>query len=174
MATLEQVKEYLACWFQLGKGIEIAGEDRVLRFTSILHGDRYSREFENCWENILRSQGQGFSLEGTEQSVDELFSSHWEMQSCSRCQLPIPVRELGFQSLSCPCDDIPGWPNTELPTPRSPINNQSHLGRICDRVTESHQNIPAKSPGLSHTLAVELAAYYNNKQKEAKTEEMRS
>ena len=150
MATPEQVKEYLACWFQLGKSIEITGKDRVAPFKSILHGDRYSREFESCWENILRSQGQGFFLEGTEQSIHELFSSRWEMQSCSRCQLPVPVRESGHQSLLCPCIDVPGWPNLELPTPRSPINNQSHLGRICDRVSELHQNTTSGTPGLSH------------------------
>jgi hypothetical protein len=160
MATQEQVKEYLACWFQLGKGIEVAKENRVVCFKSILHGDRYSREFEDCWENILRSQGKGFALEGTDQSIDELFSSGWEIRSCSRCQLPVPMRELGNQCLLCPCSDLPGWPNLDLPTPRSPIDSRSHLGKICDRVSELHENNSADAPGLPYALAVQLAKYY--------------
>ena len=159
MATQEQVKEYLACWFQLGKGIEMAGEDRILRFKSILQGDRYSREFETCWQQIVRSQGKGFALEGTHQGIDELFSSGWEMHSCCRCQLPIPVRDLGNQCLMCPCADLPGWPNLDLPAPRSPVDTRSHLGKIYDRVSEVRQNVAADAPGLPYALAVQLAKY---------------
>ncbi|MBP0019518.1 MAG: hypothetical protein J7647_18450 [Cyanobacteria bacterium SBLK] len=166
MATQEQVKEYLACWFQLGKGIEVAEDNRLVRFKSILYGDRYSREFENYWQKILRAKGKGFSLEGTHQSVDELFSSHWEMHACCRCRLPIPVRELGNQCLLCPCADLQGWPNLELPTPRSPIDSRSHLGKICDRVAELQQNTPPDAPGLPYALAVQLAKYYERDEEE--------
>lgn len=160
MATQEQVKEYLACWFQLGKGIEVAEDNRIVRFKSILHGDRYSREFENYWQKILRADGKGFSLEGTHQGIDELFSSHWEMHSCCRCQLPIPVRELGNQCLMCPCADLQGWPNLDLPKPRSPVDNHSHLGKICARILELHPDAPSEASGLSSALAVQLAKYY--------------
>ena len=159
MATQEQVKEYLACWFQLGKGIEVSENNRIVRFQSILHGDRYSREFEDCWERILRSQGKGFALEGTHQGIDELFDSHWEMHSCCRCQLPIPVRELGNQCLLCPCADLLGWPNLELPAPRSPVDSRSHLGKICDRVAELQENASADAPGLPYAIALQLAKY---------------
>ncbi|MEM9543861.1 MAG: hypothetical protein AAGA60_30805 [Cyanobacteria bacterium P01_E01_bin.42] len=160
MATQEQVKDYLACWFQLGKGLEVTEDEQIVRFKSILHGDRYSREFENCWQKILQSNGRGFILEGTHQGVDELLSCDWEILACYRCHMPIPMPESKPQSLPCPCADLPGWPNLELPRPRAPIDSRSHLGRICDRVSELQQNLPEDSPGLPYALAVQLAKYY--------------
>ncbi len=48
--------------------------------------------------------------------------------------MPVPLRSLGIPALSCPCNDLPEWPNTELPEPRSPINSQEQLMVIRKRL----------------------------------------
>ncbi|MBD2346572.1 hypothetical protein [Anabaena subtropica] len=136
MATKEEVKRYLTHWFQLGKKVVIGNEGTHLLPQPIFQGDRYSQEFEDCWQKILLSSSGDCYLEGTEETIAELLTPAWEMISCGRCSMPVPMRNLGMPPLSCPCSNLGGWPNTELPTPRSPISNQEQLMAIRNRLVE--------------------------------------
>jgi hypothetical protein len=134
MASQEQVKEYLAYWFQLGKKVLIHNGQAALYPQPVIEGDHYSRAFEACWQQILLPESGICYLEGTEQTVEQLLSSAWIINSCPRCQMPVPMIDLGVQSPGCPCLDLPSWPNPEIPAPRSPINNSTYLNRIKDRL----------------------------------------
>ncbi len=133
MATKEEVKRYLAYWFQLGKKVVIGNEVTQLLPQKIFQRDRYSQEFEDCWQKILSSSGDCY-LDGTQETIAELLTPEWDMVDCSRCSMPIPLRNLGMPPVSCPCVNLPGWPNTELPGPRCPINNQEQLRAIRNRL----------------------------------------
>lgn len=139
MASPTQVKQYLAYWFQLGKRLMIDNGREVLLPQPIIQGDRYSSEFEACWQRVLQQNGRDCYLEGTSQTLNELLSSTWEISPCVRCQMPVPILSLGAQSSSgCPCFDLPGWPNTVLPQPRMPIDSQTQLNQICNRLQNGH------------------------------------
>lgn len=133
MATKEEVKKYLAYWFQLGKKVAISNEGTQLLPQTVFQGDRYSQEFEDCWHIILSSSGDCY-LEGTAETIGELLTAQWDMVDCSRCSMPIPLRNMGMPPVSCPCVNLPGWPNTEIPGPRCPINNQEQLMSIRNRL----------------------------------------
>lgn len=133
MATKEEVKRYLAYWFQLGKKVVIGSEETHLLPQPIFQGDRYSQEFEDCWQKILSSSGDSY-LDGTEETIAELLTPAWDMVGCSRCSMPVPLRNMGMPPVSCPCGDLPGWPNTELPGPRCAINDQDQLKAIRNRL----------------------------------------
>jgi hypothetical protein len=137
MATPQEVKRYLAYWFQLGKKVrqEIDNGERTYLPQPVLADNRYSQDFECCWQDIIGSNPDQAYLEGTDSSIGELLSSRWDVSSCARCEMPVPVRNTGMASLSCPCDDLDTWPNNEIPRPRSPVNSQQRLGAIRDRVT---------------------------------------
>ena len=135
MASPEQVKRYLAHWFQLGKKVKVDDAKEFLP-ESILQGDRYSPEFEQCWEQILRSNLEKCYLEGTNQTLSELLQPSWDIDACARCEMPVPILSVGVQPLECPCADLPLWPDTELPQPRSPINSRAWLGNIRDRLAQ--------------------------------------
>lgn len=134
MASPEKVKLYLASWFQLEKKLLLDTGQTITLSDPVVKGDRYSEEFEACWQEIMAHGGKNYYLEGTEQTIDELLSSKWEIVDCARCNMPIPQLELGNQSLSCPCVDLPSWPNFELPQPRPPVDSNSRMGRIKDRL----------------------------------------
>ncbi|MGI0489059.1 hypothetical protein ACN4EK_26920 [Pantanalinema rosaneae CENA516] len=138
MASEHQVRQYLAYWFQLGKGIVIHGGIEVLLPRPVIAGDRYSPAFEECWQRVIAPDAGDCYLEGTSQTIAELLSPAWEINPCSRCSMPVPVRSVGVASLECPCVDIPDWPNTEIPTPRSPIDSQTLLSRIRDRLRQAN------------------------------------
>lgn len=133
MATKEEVKRYLAYWFQLGKKVVITNEGTHLLPQPIFQGDRYSPEFEACWQIILSSSDESH-LDGTQETIAELLTPQWDMVGCSRCAMPIPLRNVGMPPVSCPCVNLPGWPNNELPGPRCPINNQEQLRAIRNRL----------------------------------------
>ncbi|MEP0913604.1 hypothetical protein NDI45_22065 [Leptolyngbya sp. GB1-A1] len=141
MASLEQVKQYLAYWFQLGKPLIVNGKtsdgrSKVLP-QAVIQGDRYSPEFEACWQHITSGAWKSSYLEGTIQTIEELLSSQWDISSCARCAMPVPMLGLGVQtSGECPCSDLPDWPNTELPQPRDPINSRRQLTNIRDRLSQ--------------------------------------
>ncbi|MBD2254344.1 hypothetical protein [Nostoc parmelioides] len=135
MATKEEVKIYLAYWFQLGKKVVVGNEGTHLLPQPIFQGDRYSQEFEDCWQTILSPSTGDCYLEGTEETIAELLTPGWDMIACGRCAMPVPMRNLGMPPLSCPCGSLPGWPNTELPTPRSPISSQEQLKVIRNRLS---------------------------------------
>lgn len=133
MASQEQVKQYLAHWFQLGKRVLLPNRPEVLCPAKIFEGDNYSREFERCWQQILSTNQDGY-LEGTEQTIKQLLSPNWDLKVCARCDMPVPAMVSGVQSLECPCVDLPMWPNFELPSPRLPVSSSLQLSRISQRL----------------------------------------
>ena len=134
MASLEQVKHYIACWFQLGKKL-VSDEGKTIDLEgSVVKGDRYSSKFENCWRDIMALEEANYHLEGTDTTIKDLLSSGWNITACARCSMPIPRLESGVQTINCPCFDMPQWPNFELPFPRIPVRNNSRLSSINDRL----------------------------------------
>lgn len=145
MASPDQVKQYLAYWFQLGKRVLLHGGREVISPQPIITGDRYSPEFEACWQRVTDSTSGDCYLEGTHQTIGELLSSAWEIQPCARCEMPVPMPDLGVMGLGCPCEDLPFWPDLETPKPRSPVSSAHQLGQIRDRLVQSTR--PERSPG---------------------------
>jgi hypothetical protein len=136
MANKQEVKKYLAHWFQLGKKVIVGNTDQSFLPNSVLNGDRYSSEFEECWERILSLETRDCYLEGTQETIAELLTPAWEMLPCGRCNMPVPIRTVGMPALSCPCHSLPTWPNTELPAPRNPVNSREQLTEICARIAD--------------------------------------
>ncbi len=101
---------------------------------TVIQGNRYSAEFEACWQQIVAPDAGDCYLEGTSKTIRELLTPAWELNPCSRCSMPIPVHSIGLPPTECPCFDLPNWPDTETPQPRSPIDTQAHLGQIRDRL----------------------------------------
>ncbi|NJL09700.1 MAG: hypothetical protein HC908_04295 [Calothrix sp. SM1_7_51] len=136
MASQKEVKQYLAYWFQLGKKVVVGNRATTLQPHKIINGDRYSDEFEACWQQIIDKGSDNCYLEGTEETIAQLLNSTWEVVSCARCSMPVPVRATGMPSVLCPCNDLANWPNTELPLPRSPVNSQEHLVGISENIAK--------------------------------------
>ncbi len=134
MASQHQVKEYLAYWMQLGKKVLIQNGQVALFSPSIIQGDRYSPEFEHCWQQTLLPSSGDCYLEGTHETITELLSPTWEIIACGRCAMPLPIRTVGMPPQCCPCHDLLAWPNLDLPTPRSPISTNTCLQEICQRL----------------------------------------
>lgn len=143
MATKQEVKGYLAYWFQLGKKVMASNGKTSFLPQQVLKGDRYSQEFEECWQMILSPETGDCYLEGTHETIAELLTPAWEMLPCGRCAMPVPIRSVGMPALLCPCNNLPNWPNTELPPPRSPVSTPEQLTVICDRLID---NLPLISP----------------------------
>ncbi len=139
MATEQQVKQYLAYWFQLGKPIVNSRAGTQLLPHPIMQADRYSPAFQTAWQQVVASPGD-YYLEGTHETIAELLSPAWEVSDCARCAMPVPVKSVGMQSLECPCIDLPGWPNTEIPQPRDPVNSQAQLSRLRDRLSQASRS----------------------------------
>jgi hypothetical protein len=133
MASPDEVKQYLAYWFQLGKPVKVQpGQDNLLP-RPVLQGDRYSPEFEACWQHVL-SHAEGCYLEGTDQTIAQLLSPVWDIHPCARCQMPVPILDLGAIAPACPCADLGFWPDSERPQPRGPISDKNQLIQIRDRL----------------------------------------
>lgn len=139
MASEHQVKQYLAYWFQLGKRIVVNNGQETLLPRPVIQGDRYSPEFEACWRLASAPESGDCYLEGTSQTVAELLSPIWELNDCSRCSMPVPVRSIGVASLDCPCFDIADWPNNEIPSPRGPVDTQAVLSQVRDRLRKASE-----------------------------------
>ncbi|PLZ96721.1 hypothetical protein CEN50_17550 [Fischerella thermalis CCMEE 5268] len=139
MASQNEVKKYLAYWFQLGKKVIISNGVETLLPKPVIAGDRYSDEFEECWRKITSEKAGDCYLEGTSETIAELLTSDWEMFACSRCTMPIPVRSMGMPAESCPCNDLSDWPNTEVPLPRGPVNSQVQLKLIRDQLVKMNE-----------------------------------
>ncbi len=134
MASQQEVKQYLAYWFQLGKKVVFGnGEVRLLP-QQVIKGDRYSDEFEECWQKIISPEAGDCYLEGTQETIEQLLTAAWEVNQCARCTMPVPVSNVGMPPELCPCNDLSNWPNTELPQPRSPVNTKDQLTAIRDRL----------------------------------------
>jgi hypothetical protein len=136
MASEQQVKRYLAYWFQLGKKVVIHNGDSAVLPQSVIAGDRYSDEFEKIWELILSPKSGDCYLEATHQTIAELLTPNWEIEPCVRCEMPVPLINIGLPPELCPCNDLPTWPNTEIPAPREPISNHMQLRIIRDRLNQ--------------------------------------
>ena len=132
MAKSQQVKNYLAYWFQLGKKIIHISQDKSFKPQKVLIPHGYSSEFEKIWTLVsLKNQRYQYYLEGTSQTIEDLFSSKWDIVECARCSMPIPILEKGHQKdNTCICNDLDNWPNNKLPRPRLPANTQEKLTRI--------------------------------------------
>jgi hypothetical protein len=134
MASEQEVRQYLAYWLELGKKILIRNGQTSLLPQPVIRGDHYSQEFEDCWQLLLSPDSGDCYLEGTDETIAELLTPAWDMNPCSRCAMPVPVRSVGMPPLSCPCNDLSNWPNTEVPAPRSPVNTQAQLTEIRNRL----------------------------------------
>ncbi|MDJ0703804.1 MAG: hypothetical protein QNJ46_11035 [Leptolyngbyaceae cyanobacterium MO_188.B28] len=134
MASKQDVREYLAYWFQLGKKIVLRNRRSPFLPSPVIQGDRYSQEFEDCWRDILAVDGQDCYLEGTDYTIAELLSPSWQLEDCARCEMPVPLPTSGMPAEVCPCYDLALWPNHEVPRPRSPVSSASHLTGIRERL----------------------------------------
>ena len=134
MASETQVKTYLAYWFQLGKKLVWNNGKAELLPEKVIQGDRFTSQFEACWQKIMSIEGRDCYLVGSEATIQELLSSAWTIDQCARCAMPVPVVEVGTQPLDCACSDLDNWPNTELPAPRSPVSSQTQLNNISERL----------------------------------------
>lgn len=137
MASEQQVKRYLAYWFQLGKKVVIHNGDSAVLPQPVIAGDRYSDEFEKTWQLILSLESGDCYLDGTHQTIAELLTPKWEIEPCVRCEMPVPLIKIGLPPELCPCNDLPTWPNTEIPAPREPISNHTKLRAIRDRLNQT-------------------------------------
>jgi hypothetical protein len=134
MATQEQVKQYLAHWFLLGKQVMVRNGQTSLRPRLVLQGDRFSADFEACWQRVLDPASGECYLEGTGQTIQDLLSPAWEIEPCARCGIPVPIIQLGLPPNGCPCADLPFWPDNQTPPPRLPVDSNRRLSEICDRL----------------------------------------
>lgn len=149
MASEEKVKRYLAYWLQVGKKVVVHNGQNVLQPRRIIAGDRYSQEFESFWQYLLSPESGDCYLTGTEQTIGELLTSKWDIEPCYRCDLPIPMFKVGLPPESCTCDDLPHWPNNDLPKPREPINTQKHLNSIYQRLCQAEDRVRQEQEGSS-------------------------
>lgn len=136
MASQQQVRQYLAYWFQLGKKVLIHSGQVALLPQPVISGDRYSEEFEAVWQQILSPDSGECYLEGTNETIAQLLTPAWELNPCARCSMPVPMRSAGMPPDACPCNDLSDWPNTSVPLPRSPVDSQTHLRDIRDRLSK--------------------------------------
>ncbi|PZD71522.1 hypothetical protein C1752_06142 [Acaryochloris thomasi RCC1774] len=137
MASEIEVKQYLAYWMQLGKHLVLQGGQKTVKPGAIIAGDRYSAEFEACWEQARDPNSGDCYLEGAEFTIAQLLTEQWDVIDCGRCTMPSPIPSAGVASSECPCHDLPSWPNNELPHPRLPISNQPRLKDIRQRLVDS-------------------------------------
>ncbi len=138
MASEQQVKRYLAYWFQLGKKVIIPNGNIAVLPEPVIAGDRYSDEFEAVWQQIVSSESGDCYLEGTHQTIAELLTPRWDIEPCVRCDMPVPLIKIGLPPELCPCNDLPSWPNTEIPKPREPVCSQDRLQQIRERLSQSN------------------------------------
>jgi hypothetical protein len=118
MASLPEVKQYLAHWFQLGRKVYIHNGDLGLLPSRVFQEMEYSAEFERCWESIVADDAGDCYLEDTTQTIVELLTSKWDVVDCARCNMPVPLLVVSaVPSDGCPCINISHWPNAEIPAP---------------------------------------------------------
>ncbi|MEM6449266.1 MAG: hypothetical protein AAF703_03030 [Cyanobacteria bacterium P01_D01_bin.105] len=134
MASPQEIKKYLAHWFQLGKQVLHDNGQTRYKPETVIQGDHFSPEFNQCWEAIMAVEGRALYLEGTQQTIAELLSPAWEMTSCARCDMPVPIPQIEITERLCPCNDLPTWPNEELPRPHLPIDSHQKLGNLRKRL----------------------------------------
>ena len=72
MASESEVKKYIAYWFQLGKKVLIRNGSEELLPKSVIAGDRYSQEFEDCWQKMFAPDSGDCYLQGTNETIAQL------------------------------------------------------------------------------------------------------
>ena len=152
MASEQQVKRYLAYWFQLGKKVLIRNGDSAVLPQPVIAGDRYSDDFERIWQLILSPESGDCYLDGTHQTIAELLMPKWVIEPCVRCEMPVPIINIGLPPELCPCNDLPTWPNTEIPAPREPISNHKQLRSIRDRLNQAKSNRELEDDLSTHPI----------------------
>ena len=145
MASPNQVRDYLAHWFQLGKPIIQVATERQYLPTPIFHNGHYSKAFEHCWQQVTADGGHSWHLAGTDYSIAAMLSASWDVQPCARCSMPIGLPTKGVMTVLCPCHDVTSWPNQDLPTPRPGINNEQRLSALRFRLDQV-QGHPDSTP----------------------------
>lgn len=162
MASQEQVREYLAHWFQLGKPIVLEnGKAECLPYP-IFFGNRYSQAFEECWQQVLHVGGEGCYLKGTGQTIAMLLSPAWALVGCARCSMPIPLPDLGSSDYPCPCHDLTIWPNYDVPLPRMAADTHQFLTVLqkrLDQMQGATAEVSAKRTALDGDSAAQRTAY---------------
>ncbi|TVQ08879.1 MAG: hypothetical protein EA368_10685 [Leptolyngbya sp. DLM2.Bin27] len=134
MASQEQVRNFLAHWFQLGKPVVVAESRGECLPSPVFQGEKYSSSFENCWRKIMVTRGRDCYLSGTNQSIAELLLPAWDVTDCARCDMPIVLPTAGMMTDLCPCNDLDTWPNTDVPTPRPAVDSRDRLGSLQQRL----------------------------------------
>ncbi len=129
MATHQEIRQYLAHWFQLGKPLILNGTSHCI--TPTLNTDRPSREFEQIWQQILEMPHLAY-LEGSAVDLGQLLTGIWEIADCARCEMPIPLKAAGIpiSAIPCTCDNMTTWPNQNTLPPHSPINTTDRLHQL--------------------------------------------
>jgi hypothetical protein len=140
VGTVEQVKRYFAYWFQVGKPVILPVGDRRMLPDPGVSGDRYSDSFEACWAELLQPKNQDAYLEGTKHTLKELLSDRWDILSCARCTMPVPIDTIGLD-VGCPCSDLSNWPDVNIPTPHDPVSTRNQLGSINQRLQDRLANL---------------------------------
>ncbi|WOD39048.1 hypothetical protein [Nodosilinea sp. E11] len=145
MASQTQIRNYLAHWFQLGKPVVLAGNRGECLPEPIFQNGQYSQSFEDCWHQIMVTSGQDCYLKGTSQSIAAMLSPTWEITACARCEMPIAVPTAGTMTELCPCNDLPTWPNADVPMPRTAVNDQRQLTDLRQRLDRAQERSVAPS-----------------------------
>lgn len=142
MASSEQVKQYIASWLQLGRSIlvEDNGDTRGISAAKVIEGDRYTQDFEEIWQLISTSKSDRSYLQGTNETVAQLLAPSWEIVHCSLCNMLIALPQVGAKAAPCPCHDLSGWPDNNLPIPTGAHDSQFSLQKICQRLNISNTN----------------------------------
>jgi hypothetical protein len=132
------VRQYLAHWFQLGKTIK-TDQGKNIKPPQVFQNTTYTSEFEECWQQAIAAKS--CYLEGTNQTITDLLSAQWDLVACARCTMPIPLPAVGLpHDQSCPCHDLPNWPNNEVPVPRSPVDVSTKMNNLRQRLATLHNS----------------------------------
>ena len=135
MATSQEIKGFIAQWLQLGKSVEHVDGEKQFKPPRVLGYQGYSQEFEDWW-TCFEADAHHWTLSGMNQPLSELYSPNFEISACARCDMPIPLSMSVVKDISCPCHDLPTWPNTDLPQPRTPKDSTSKLRQIYSRLSQ--------------------------------------
>jgi len=140
MASRTLVKNYLAQWMQMGKTVSLTTQGDEVHIYKILQGEKYSPSFNKLWDEISTTKANEAYLSGTDQTISDLLSNHWEIIACARCNLLVPSLDMGARvPVCCPCDDLPSHPNLDLVAPHIPVTLVSHLDDLCDRLEQKSE-----------------------------------
>lgn len=137
MATLSEVKHYVAMWFMAGKRLYDPDKSELLYTNRVYSWNKsYSKEFETIWENLHPDA----RLTGSFITISDLLSEDWEIISCARCEIPTPVAVKYINDSVCSCDDLALPPDPFLPKPKPPENERNWLGKLIDKIKNPAEN----------------------------------